>query len=247
MAIQFFDPNDPLDINTMLELTDDKVWEMQTTSATNTKGRASGLDRKGDEAAFREHNPRSALNITYKCYATSGLLTLPSVGEIVNGYHIDSWTLVYSPTDFPVLTITTHKHTASTGSHADGSCRTYTATVKLPAQYCIPIQLMFEDGKTKAFDLKNPGIGMRSLSFELTCTHVDETGGCGDWLAGENHDGVETLTAEFTGVPQIPADLAIDASWSNPSESVSEGNTQVNTRSLTLVKHIKHDGTPQEP
>jgi len=238
---KFFSPVDVLDINTLLNLTGNDAWECQSSSPTTSRDRASALGHDGDERAFREFNPLESLNLAYKCYTVQGFLTLPAVGKVHNGYHIDRWLLSFTPTDFPVMTVTAHKHQGTTGSHAVDSCRTYSIDLKLPAQFCIPTQIAFAVGSDKAFELKNAAIGMRSLTVELSCSHIDEQGGCGDWLAGENHDGVETINVEFTGVPEDSTDVAFDPSFSRSSDSRTEGNTQVNTRSLTLVKHLKFD------
>ncbi|MDD2348223.1 MAG: hypothetical protein PHS50_08170, partial [Kiritimatiellae bacterium] len=69
---------------------------------------------------------------------------------------------------------------------------------------------------------------------------VDEQGSAGNWLAGENHDGVETLDAEFTGVP-ASGDLTIHADWTMTSDGETSGNTAVDSRTVSLTRHIAKD------
>jgi hypothetical protein len=237
----FFSPADPLDLNTLLgiDTASPLCWIVQTNAPSGTQDRASGLGQDGDEIAHVEYNAKSSASLTYKCYAASGTLKLPSVGEISGGYHIDSVGLAYSPTDWPTLTIAAHRHDGTTGTHAAGSCRTYSPTLVFPAQFCIPHELRAEDA-TVMFKMSATGVAMRTLSYGLSCTHVDETGSCGDWIAGDNHDGTETLDAEFTGYPDGP-DLVVNPAWSKTSDGISEGNTAVNSRTISLTRHLAHD------
>lgn len=218
--VEFFAPTDVFSIG------DD--WKVQTTEKSKTKERASGLGATGDEIAHKDHSEQDGLTCTYKCYVETGNLTLPKVGAISGGYHIDSINLAYSPTDWPTLTVTGHKHSPT--SHTTGSCRTYTATPVFPAQFCIP-------SNVTSLSMTDASIGMRSLTYDLSCTHVDEDK-CGGWLAGENHDGVETLAAEFTGVPDS---LTIADGWTQTEKGDSSGNTAVTTSSVSITQHIAAD------
>lgn len=235
----FFSPTDAIDINTLLGLGEtDPKWVIQTAGPSTQKDRASGLGADGDEVAKEEYNKRKSVSLTYKCFSATGNLSLPSVGTISGGYHIDSVALAYSPTDWPTLTVTAHKHDDG-ATHAADSCRTYTTDLVFPAQFGVPSSI--SDGTaTVMFAMSVAGIGMRSLSFSLACTHVDEQGSAGNWLAGENHDGVETLDAEFTGVP-ASGDLTIHADWTMTSDGETSGNTAVDSRTVSLTRHIAKD------
>jgi hypothetical protein len=156
---------------------------------------------------------------------------------VTGGYHIDSVALAYSPTDWPTLTVNAHKHDNG-ATHAADSCRTYTSALTFTAGFGVPSSV--KEGTTSIFSLSAAGIGMRSLSFSLACTHVDEQGSAGNWLAGENHDGVETLDAEFTGVP-ASGDLTIHADWTMTSDGETSGNTAVDSRTVSLTRHIAKD------
>lgn len=241
--IKFFDPTDPININTLLELTEDEdpKWELQTAAPEATSDRSQGLARNGDEAAWRAYNSRATNTATYKCYAATGMLKVPRTGVVASGWHIDTAKVDWDPVGWPTLTVTMHKHTGAT-NHAENSCNTFASSIALPAGMCIPETLT--DGAVSEpvifFDLGTSAVGLRSMSYTLACTHVDETGRDGDWLAGENRDGSETLEIEFTGQPD-DADLTIHSSFHKGGDGKPEGNTQANTRRLSLVRHIPRE------
>ncbi len=237
----FFTPADPISINTLLSLTGESAhlaWILQTATPDTQTDRASGLGSNGDEAAWKAHNARKTVTAVYQCFGITGNLKLPNVGIIASTYHIDTVKLDYNPTGFPSLTVTMHKHTGAS-THAADSCNEYASPIVFPAQFGIPATLSDNTTPTPVvmFALTAAGVGMRSLSFGLSCTHVDELGGTGDWLAGDNHDGVETLDLEFTGVPE-GADIVIAAVWHTGTDGAPEGNTAVNTRKLSLTRHL---------
>lgn len=241
----FFAPTDPIDINTLLTLAGSLQWILQTVTPDSQADRAAGLSANGDEAAWKAHNARQTVTAVYNCYALTGFLTLPIIGTIASTYHIDTVKLAYNPTGYPSLTVTMHKHTGAS-THAAESCNTYATDLLFPAQFGIPSAITDDTPEhaeapithpVPMFTLSAAGVGMRALAFGMSCTHVDELGGTGDWLAGENHDGVETLDLEFTGVPE-GADIVVSALWHTATDGTPEGNTAVNSRKLSLTRHI---------
>ena len=239
---KFFFPTEPFDLNAELSITaEGDRWCLQTVNPTKTKQRASGLCRDGDETAWQAYGTQQSVSAVYKCYAPTGNLKVPSVGLIANGWHVDSSTVAYSQTDWPTITLAMHKHDDG-ASHTKDSCRTYSPGLKMPAQFGVP-ELISDTTSVAQLKLNNPAIGMRSLSYALSATHIDENRSNGNWLAGENHDGVETLDAEFTGAPD-DTDLTVAAGWHRSSEGTTEGNTAVDTKTLSLVRHIGRDKPP---
>jgi len=238
-SVTFFTNTDPISINTLLTLVGDMQWIIQNPSPNKKSDRASGLGADGDEVAWKAHNASEQITITYKCFAASGTLTLPKVGTVASTYHIDSVKLDYDAAGWPTLTVTVHKHLDASGTHAEDSCRTYATAILFPAQYGIPVSLS-DATPTVQLALLSTAVGFKSLSFALTCTHVDETGGTGNWLAGDNHDGVETLDAEFTGIPE-DADLTIGDGWHNGGDGAPTTNTGASSRKLSLTRHIAHE------
>jgi hypothetical protein len=84
---------------------------------------------------------------------------------------------------------------------------------------------------------------MRSLTYSLAVNHIDEPDGEGGHLAGQNHDGTETITLDFTGEIDI-ADLGIGDSWLLPdTEGKTRTNAGVHTSTVTLTRHIGFDET----
>lgn len=239
----FFNPTDILNINTLLGLEGDLVWDIQSNNPSVSKDRASGLNQYGDEKAWKEHNSLTRRTLVYECTALTGFLMILKAGQVTSdGIHIDSCRVEYVNAGWPKLTVQCHQHTGATGTHAEGSCRTYTKTVKLPAQFGIPAALYdyTEPDAVVQFGLNNAAVAMRSLAYGLSATHVDELGGAGDWFAGENRDGTETLDVGFLGVPET-AELTIGAQWGTPSDAEAKSNTASDGRTLQLVRHIAKD------
>lgn len=239
----FFSATDVLALNALLGLEGSLQWLIQSNSPTTAKDRAFGLDSNGDENAWKEHNKRENRTLVYECHALDGFLTLPKAGYVTaGGYHIDSGRLEYTNAGWPKLTLVTHKHVGTTGSHVKGGCRTYTSTLKLPAQFGIPSSIVdktLPDGVVQ-FAVASAGTALRSLSYGLAVQHVDEPGGTGEWFAGENRDGAETLDVTFLGIPE-DAEITVAADWGTPSDGNGTTNTSSSNRTLQLIRHIKKD------
>jgi hypothetical protein len=243
--VTFFTPTDTLAINTLLSLTNAYQWLIQSNTPNKTNARASGLKANGDEGAWKSHNAVDRRTLVYECHALTLSLTVPVVGTVTaTGYHIDSVKLAYNAAGWPQLTVVIHKH-AGAASHTASSCNTFATKLVFPAQFGIPTELTdntYDAGPPEVaavveFELEVATIGIRSLEWNLSATHVDELNGEGEWLAGDTRDGVETLDVEFTGQPD-DSDLTIDASWHTGTDDTPAGNTAVNTRKLQLTRHV---------
>jgi hypothetical protein len=237
--VTFFTPTDTLAINTLLSLTNAYQWLIQSNTPNKTNARASGLKANGDEGAWKSHNAVDRRTLVYECHALTLSLTVPVVGTVTaTGYHIDSVKLAYNAAGWPQLTVVIHKH-AGAASHTASSCNTFATKIVFPAQFGSPSELVDTTPVTPVteFELEVATIGIRSLEWNLSATHVDELDGVGEWMAGDTRDAVETLDVEFTGQPD-DSDLTIDASWHNGTDDAPEGNTAVNTRKLQLTRHV---------
>lgn len=234
--VTFYDPSSPFG-----ELTG---WEIQT-GGDPAKSQQQEIDynRTGDILAGEKYDKRSTVSATYKpSTRTSGdSMYLPSVGEILESYHVDSVSIAFGQTTSPTLTVAGHQHDDGSG-HADGSCRTYSATPNFIVQG-IGIPMTISDiGATEIFALTlAAAVGLRSLTYTLTCTHEDELDSAGAHLAGENRDGVETLEIEFTGGAIETIDYTLAANWFVGTETPAQGNTTVKTKSITATQHIEKD------
>ena len=239
--VMFFNPDSVIG-----ELAD---WEIQEGSNPNvTRQRAQELKANGDELQSVQYGAQIAYSMNYKGKKVTGdALVIPAPGSIKNGKHVDSVEASYSQTDFPTLAVAAHAHAAVDGtSEAHDECRVYTPGVILPPRAIgVPSTLKDTDGET-VFTCPE-GVGMRSLTYSLAVNHIDEPDGEGGHLAGQNHDGTETVTLEFTGEVDI-ADLDIGESWKLPdTEGKTRTNTGAHTSSVTLTRHIGFDveATPE--
>lgn len=233
----FFDPDSVIG-----ELAD---WEVQEGSNPSvTRQRAQALKANGDEMNSVQYGAQVAYSMNYKAKTVSGTgFTVPPVGKIMNGKHIDSVEVGYSQTDFPTLAVAAHAHAALDGTaEVHDDCRVYVGSVVLPVRE-IGVPSTLKDTSEATIFTCPDGVGMRSLTYALSVNHIDEPDGEGGHLAGQNHDGVETLTLEFTGEVDI-ADLAIDSGWKLPdTDSKGRTNTGVHTTSVTITRHIAYSTT----
>lgn len=222
-------------------------WELQTGgNPTLTRQRAQALKSNGDQMHAVQYGAQIAYSETFAAKTVAEAdgkksLAVPGAGLVSNGAHVDSVQVAYSQTDAPTLEVASHRHAALDGTaSAHDVCRVYTPTVVLPIRAIgVPSTLKDADGNT-IFSCP-AGIGMKSLTYRLETSHTDEPDGNGGHLAGQNRDGVETLTVEFTGRVAV-ADLAIHSSWMLPdSDADGQGNTVATTKSITITKHVPFD------
>lgn len=205
-------------------------WEYQTTNPATSKTRAQQLGANGDEIAKKLHDTRVNVSATLTL-KTAASCKIPKFGEILNGYHIDSVQIQFTNTGFVQMTLSGHKH--GTASHPD--CRTYTGSLTTIADnFGCPSSLI---GLTPP-----AGAGVRSYTYNLTGQHQDELGSNGEFLAAQNHDGVETADCELADDGTCTAATG----WDITSSSTSEGNTAMTTASATAEKHIAADTAAAE-
>lgn len=240
--VEFFAPVSPFG--------DFDGWEIQTGgNPSKAKARASDLGKTGDEIAHETYDDKTSVSAVYTLTSRTGNITLPSVGQILSGYHIDSVSVAFSQTAWPKLTVAGHKHDLG---NADTACRTYKPSLIFAAQ-TIGVPESVSDSANPAvvvFKL-NDGtpIGMRSMSYAIAVNHVDEMNGKGGHLAGDNYDGNETLTCELTGDAVVTetgaadaGDVTVDSTkWTMTTNAKTQGNTAATTHSLTLVHHLAHE------
>lgn len=230
MAINFFSPGVPTGIL-------DSMWEIQTANPSTASERAAALGTDGDEVASLLYGERTTLAINAKATAAAGTaLEIPSVGDIVEGYHIDSVTLNYSATDWPTIDLSCHQHSLG-NSHGsphrkysipDAIASTLTGGIGVPAG-------------AAGLSMGSLAGGLTSLSIALTANHVEAAyvGNPPTIPASDNHDGTLTITAEAIGdsAPTVAAGMTYDKT----EQSKSAGNSTNDTTSITYIKHLGHD------
>lgn len=225
-TVDFFNPSSPFTFT---------GWTFQNAGGqTTSRTYANELGATGNEIMNGTHGPRTSGSWTYVASAT-GALTIPKVGQIVSGWHVDDLSITFSRDRLkPVMTVSAHKHEDGT-AHATGDCRTYSASVSLAAvAFGMPDDLGGASLKSGAT------VDFRSATYKLSCTHVDETGKTGQQLAGNNYDGVETLDCEFTGSATTD-DYEIETGWTEQTKGTTPSNVGATTTSLSLVHHVAHD------
>lgn len=200
-------------------------WEAQPVNTSTVKQRAQALKKNGDELASALYGTRDNITVNFVIKATGA--QVPNAGSIHSGYHIDSIQVVFSQTDYVRMTVNAHKHAGS--SHAANSCREYASTLgEIDAVFGCPDEIM-------ACTLPT-GTGVRTITYNLTCNHVDEPNSTGGFLAGDNYDGTETVDIELCDTTQVTAATG----WDLLTGTADKGPTVAQTMSASLEHHIAH-------
>jgi len=240
----FFDPVDPLSINAALTLIGDDQWIVQSHNPTTARSRVAGMAANGDEGAFATMDVKTSGTVTYECFKTAGYLTLPVVGQVYSGFHVDSAKLTYKANGYPSLELSYHNH--ATNAHAASSCNTYvmgrTSTGKVaqfPAGIGCPASISDNAAAPATyFAMAHVTIGIKTLTVTLAVTHQDEPGSTGDHLAGENRDGKETLEADFVGVPTT---VTVYTTFVAPSTGSTTTNAAADTAKHSYERHLARE------
>jgi len=229
-VVNFFNPSDILSLG--------GSFIVQSVTPTDTLKRAQGLLANGDEGINKTHGGKTDLTIVYEYQNESGNITLPNVGSVAGGYHIDRVRIQYRANAWPLITITCHKHAAN--SHT--AQNEFAATIVFPAQFGIPRSL--QDAATPTpndiwkLGADDDTIGIRDMSYELSCQHQDEDGETGAQCAGENRDGVEKLDVTTTGKA---ASVTVGTGWAKLSDGNPTGNTAVEQQTLSYEHHVARE------
>ena len=227
-TVEFFNPECPITVGS--------DWDFQTCGAKETsENYANELGPQGDELRHATHGKRTSWSWTFVNNLDSGNISIPKGGLVSAGWHIDLIQIAWGRDQIkPKMTVSAHRHEAGT-NHAAGSCRTYTATVTIAAvAFGVPADL---GGVALASGAE---VDFRSATYKLGVTHIDEPARDGSQLAGENHDGVETLEVEFTG-DATADDYEIEDGWTNDQKTTTPSNTAATTTSLNLIHHLTND------
>ncbi len=192
---------------------------------TESEQLATALGPDGDVIATQGYDQKTELSCNF--IAKGDTATIPTVGAIMNGWHIDNISISWSQTSWPKLSLTAHKHDGT----AHDETRKYAPSISMVCGFGCPTKLgpfaLGTDSKC----------GVRSMTYSLKSNHVDELNSVGNHLAGDDYDGTETLTVETTG----PFDFAAGTDdWHLDSSGKSRSNTAATTSSATYTKHIAH-------
>lgn len=227
-TVEFFNPTCPITVGA--------DWDFQTCGPKQAAATyANELGQHGDELRHATHGKKTSWSWTFVNNKASGAITIPKAGLVSAGWHVDSIQIQWGRDQIkPKMTVNAHKHDDGT-NHATGSCRTYTATVEIDAvAFGVPADLgaiALAIGATVDF---------RSATYTLQVNHIDEPARDGTQLAGENHDGTETFSVEFTG-DATEEDYDVGDGWTNDQKTTTPSNTAATTTSLNLIHHIAND------
>ena len=230
MAINFFNPEVPSGLLPA-------GWDVQSSNPNTNRERVASLGSDGDETASFLYGEKTTINVSALSNAASGApLSVPSVGSVVGGYHIDTVTLTFSATAQPTMDITAHKHGANKSHEAAHRTYSLPEAIKstLKGGVGVPVGIA-------GLTLSELTDGFSQVTIALAANHV-EAPYCGTpptIPASDNHDGSVTVTAEVIGdsTPTIADGLTYDQT----DDSKTNGNTTNDSRSLTYVLHIAHD------
>lgn len=212
-------------------------WTFQDGGAINgSSDRHNELGSSGDEIKKALVNGKETTSATFigNLTATTAKYKFPKIGSHSNGWHIDSIQVVWDRGAIqPKMTVNAHKHTQGT-MHT--TCRQYTPSLSEKVAYQA---FGAPSAVDTAFALATQAVvDVRTITYNVSCTHVDEPGRTGNNLAGNNYDGVETLQIELTGAATTED---YTTTWDKTGYGKTPSNTAATSSSLTLEHHISAD------
>lgn len=221
-TVAFFNPVSPFGTLT--------GWEVQGDTPSTSVQRAQSLGADGDEIASRTFDSKETVSANYVVDSSAASVAIPKAGAVIGGYHVDSVSIQFTQNDFVKMTVSGHKHGGN--SHAAGSCRMYTGTLDT-----VPVRFGCPDADDIVGLVVPADCGVRSYTYTVSCQHVDEPGSSGNWLAGDNYDGVETAEIELCDT----ADVAAASGWTLTAKSKPRTNTGAQSSSGSAEHHLQHD------
>lgn len=228
---KFFQPVD------VFELSADVFVIQSGPNGSESSSEAVALGSDGDAIGVNRYGRQLSATCSYLIKPGASSVTLPDVGDVRGGYHIDSMTWTESSDNWPTLEITGHKHVDGS---LDSGCRLYPTTgydlsaafgVATPSQFTVPDTL-----------------ALTGVTVEYAVNHVDEVGAVGEHIAGDNYDGTITATFSATGTGNITAKSTVGSlQWTLDSTSDSDqSNTTAQKKSFVFKAHVPHLSSPTE-
>lgn len=203
-------------------------WMLQSSQKQKQKQRAQALNSSGNEHAaayWGEQNTETAEFTLGGAYGENDTITVPSLGS-----GITDWTLTYSETEFPKLSV--QKNDAAGGG-----------TFALPSSGDNAITL---PARALGCPASIPGIysglvAAKTVQIACTCQHVEDTDGSGAYGTKKGMRDV-TITVTITGVDGKPTFTGTNSGfangWTTPSEQEGNSNTAIGTGAIVYEKHF---------
>lgn len=229
-TINFFDASCPFTFT---------GWELQNQGGESTaKDYVNELGKSGDEIRKAAVNPKTSTSwefILAESVAPGSTIVIPDIGQVLQAWHLDQLQVRWDRGAIaPKMTVSAHRHDAGEANPHAGA-RNYKATIAVKAvAFGVP-------GDFGALKLASGAVvDFRDVTYTLSLSHIDETGRSGNELKGDNHDGVETLVANFTG-ERKDDDVEVEDGWTSTEYAKTPSNTGVTTSSFNIVKHLQHE------
>ena len=214
-------------------------WELQKQGGESTaKDYVNELGKSGDEIRRAAVNPKTATSwefILAESVSVGSDIIIPDIGQVLAAWHLDQLQVRWDRGAIaPKMTVSAHKHDAGAVNPHAGA-RTYKSTIAVKA---VAFGVPADFGALKLAE--GAVVDFRDVTYTLSLSHIDETGRSGNELKGDNHDGVETLVANFTGA-RADGDVVVEEGWTPTEFGKTPSNTGVTTSSFNIVKHLQHE------
>ena len=201
------------------------IWIIQSSTNDDADQDAIALGANGDEIADQLYDGKNSISCVYKNVTVGGVMTYPSVGEVLSGYHVDSVAIALADNEFPMMTVTGHTHDSNV--HVDTTMN----------EYVMPdFQIVNGFGVSDKFSGGSTSL-RQSVSINLSATHDDQLDGDGQHGAGENHNGQCTVECNYLGTPSTPSRLTT-LGFIQQSANVGNSNENRNSKTLSFRKGI---------
>ena len=164
-------------------------WIAQNNSDDDNDQRETGKGADGDVIASELFGGRNDVSSVLMNFGTSGNLVLPPIGQVLGGFFLLNWNIVFNQKGWPTMTLTGHQHDQN--AHVDGTLNEYSSSLVIPAGFGVPIVFAVTDSVSS----------YQSLTYTLEMDHEDQDDNVGEHLAGESAAGRELVEATFWGTP----------------------------------------------
>jgi hypothetical protein len=202
----------------------------QNTNTETAWSYAEMVKANGDFQKFSDtFNGIITVNLVYKYNADTGLgAALPKVGQVKNGYLIDSITVETSYNDYPTITFVAHNHFEN--AHADDR-----------NQYSVSASIIsLLTGALGAYDfagLAADEVCAQSSTYTLSANHIDAECSGGDHWVGQSVKGQESITITYIGAV---ASTTISG-WTVTNYNYDDSNEAFDTSSITAIRTVARD------
>ena len=197
-------------------------WSIQAGSADTAKDRPNTLGPTGNESASNLIDSKDEVTTTYKANTTGAPSIPPTLGATLNGVSLLGISLSTVPDDFATMVLTGHVH--NDGTH--GTLRTVAHGVTLTSGF----------GADAAGWTPAEANGIAGSTINITCQHIDNRGGAGNTIVGENYDAkIEKTCTALGGFSGQPSGYDITSSNVDRANTDHKRTTETGIKALVLA------------